>query len=61
MNGKRQKSHWSVALESAGEGETPSGSSPRAEPSAAKPASKSPGSAAQLMEEVCSRENLEAA
>jgi RNA-directed DNA polymerase len=61
MNGKRQKSHWSVALEPAGEGETPSGSSPRAEPSAAKPASKSPASAEHLIEEVCSRENLEAA
>ncbi len=61
MNGKRRKSHWSVGLEPAGEGETASGSSPRAEPSAAKPASKSLASAEQLMEEACSRENLEAA
>ena len=38
-----------------------SGRSPRAEPFAAKPASESPASAEQLMEEVCSRENLEIA
>jgi RNA-directed DNA polymerase len=61
MNGKRQKIHWPVALDPAGEGEAFSGGSPRAEPSAAKPAPESPASAEQLMEEVCSRENLEAA
>ena len=61
MNGKRQKTHCSVALEPAGEGEALSGSSPRAEPFAAKPAPESPASAEHLMEEVCSRENLEAA
>ena len=61
MNGKRQKTHWSVALDPAGEGEAFSGGSPRAEPSAAKPAPESPASAEQLMEEACSRENLEAA
>src|SRR5271165_4405041 len=61
MNGKRQKTHCSVALEPAGEGEALSGSSPRAEPSAANPTPESPASAEQLMEEVCSRENLEIA
>ena len=61
MNGKRQKIQCSVALEPAGEGETFSGSSPRAEPFAANPATESPASAEQLMEEVCSRENLETA
>src|SRR5271166_4505550 len=61
MNGKRQKTHCSVALEPAGEGEALSGSSPRAEPSAANPTPESPASAEQLMEEVCSRENLETA
>ena len=61
MNGKQQKTHCSVALEAAGEGEALSGSSSRAEPSAAKPAPESPASAEQLMEEVCSRENLEIA
>ena len=61
MNGKRQKTHSSVALEPAGEGEAFSGSSARAEPSAAKPTPESPASAEQLMEEVCSRENLETA
>ena len=61
MNGKRQKTHCSVALEPAGEGEALSGSSTRAEPSAANPTPESPASAEQLMEEVCSRENLETA
>jgi RNA-directed DNA polymerase len=61
MNGKRQKTHSSVVLEPAGEGEAFSGSSARAEPSAAKPTPESPASAEQLMEEVCSRENLETA
>jgi len=61
MNGKRQKTHWPVALEPAGEGEAFSGSSARAEPSAANPTPESPASAEQLMEEVCSRENLETA
>src|SRR5271165_84602 len=61
MNGKRQKIHWSVALEPAGEGEALPCGSPRAEPSAADPTSESPASAEQLMEEACSRENLETA
>ncbi len=61
MNGKRQKTHCSVALEPAGEGEALSGGSPRAEPFVANPAPESPALAEQLMEEVCSRENLEAA
>ena len=61
MNGKRQKTHWLVALDPAGEGEALSGSAPRIEPSVAKPTPESPASAEQLMEEVCSRENLETA
>ena len=61
MNGKRQKNHCSVALETAGEGEVLSGSCPRAEAFAANPASESPALAEQLMEEVCNRENLEIA
>ena len=61
MNGKRQKIHCSVALEPAGEGKASSGSSSRAEPSAANPTPESPASVEQLMEEVCSRENLETA
>src|SRR5271165_4790113 len=61
MNGKRQKTHCSVALEPAGEGEAFSGSFPRAEPSVANPKPESPASAEQLMEEVCNRENLEIA
>src|SRR5208282_2843836 len=61
MNGKRQKTHCSVALEPAGGGEALSGSCSRAEPFAANPASESPASAEQLMEVVCNRENLEAA
>ena len=61
MSGTRQKTHCSVALEPAGAGEALSGGSSRAEPFAANPASKSPASTEQLMEEVCSRENLEAA
>jgi len=61
MNGKRQKTHCSVALEPAGEGEALSGGPPRAEPFVANPASESPALAEQLLEEVCRRENLEAA
>jgi hypothetical protein len=61
MNGKRQETHYLVASETAGEGEALSCSCPRAEPFAANPAPESPASAEQLMEEVCSRENLEAA
>jgi RNA-directed DNA polymerase len=61
MNGKRRKNHCSVALEAAGEGEDLSGGSARAEPFAANPAPESPALAERLMEEVCSRENLEAA
>jgi RNA-directed DNA polymerase len=61
MNGKRQKTHGSVASEPAGGGEALSGGFPRAEPSAANPTTKSPASVEPLMEEVCSRENLEAA
>ena len=56
MNGKRQKTHYSVALEPAGGGEALSGSCPRAEPFAANLVSESPALAEHLMEEVCSRE-----
>jgi len=61
MNGKRQKTHCSVALETVGEGEAPSGGFSRAEPFVANPTPESPASAEQLMEEVCNRENLEIA
>ena len=61
MSGKRQKTHCAVALEPAGGGEALSGGSSRAEPFAANPTSKSSASTEQLMEEVCSRENLEIA
>jgi RNA-directed DNA polymerase len=50
-----------VASEAAGEGEALSGGYPRAEPFAANPTPESPASTEHLMEEVCSRENLEAA
>jgi RNA-directed DNA polymerase len=61
MDGKRQKIQYSLALEPAGRGEAPARGGARAEPFAANPASKSPASAEQLMEEVCNRENLETA
>ena len=61
MNGKRRKNQRSLALEPAGEGEAPSSGHPRAEPFAANPAPESPALTEHLMEEACSRENLEAA
>jgi RNA-directed DNA polymerase len=61
MNGKRRKNQRSLALEPAGEGEALSSGHPRAEPFAANPAPESPALTEHLMEEACSRENLEAA
>src|ERR1700681_72867 len=61
MNGKRQKTQYSLALEPQGRGETPISGYPRAEPLAAKPAPESPAVTEQLMEEVCDRENLQSA
>ena len=61
MNGKRQKTQYSLALEPSGRGEAPAIGSPRAEPLMAKPAPESPAMTEQLMEEVCDRENLQRA
>jgi RNA-directed DNA polymerase len=61
MNGKRRKNQRSVALEPTGEGEALSSGHPRAESFAANPAPESPALTEHLMEEACSRENLEAA
>jgi RNA-directed DNA polymerase len=61
MNGKRQKTQYSLALEPQGRGETPISGRPRAEPFAAEPAPESPAMTEQLMEEVCDGENLQSA
>jgi len=61
MNGKRQKTQNSLALEPKGRGETPVSGDKGTEPFAAKPTPESPACAEQLMEEVCDRENLERA
>jgi RNA-directed DNA polymerase len=61
MNGTRQKTQYLLALEPKGRGEAPAGDCRGAEPVMAKPATESPALAEQLMEEVCSRENLERA
>jgi RNA-directed DNA polymerase len=61
MNGKRQKTQYSLALEPQGRGETPVSGHPRAEPFAAEPAPESPAMTEQLMEEVCDGENLQSA
>ena len=61
MNGKRQKTQYSLALEPSGRGEAPAIGSPRTEPLMAKPAPESPAMTEQLMEEVCDRENLQRA
>jgi RNA-directed DNA polymerase len=61
MNGKRQKTQDSLALEPQDRSETPVSAHPRVEPSAAKPASESPAGTEQLMEEVCDGENLQSA
>src|ERR1700681_2344138 len=61
MNGKRQKTQYSLALEPQGRGETPISGYPRVEPLAAKPAPESPAVTEHLMEEVCDGENLQSA
>lgn len=61
MSGKRQKIQYSLALEPPDRGEAPVSGYQGAEPFVAKPGSKSPASAEQLMEEVCERENFETA
>src|ERR1700737_731543 len=57
MSGKRQKIQYALALEPAGQGETPVSGYQGTEPFVAKPTTESPA-AEQLMEEVCERENL---
>ena len=61
MSGKRRKTQYSLALEPHGRGEAPVGSYQGVEPSVAKPDPESPALTEQLMEEVCSQENLERA
>jgi RNA-directed DNA polymerase len=61
MNGKRQKTQYSLASEPKGQGEALVSGYPRAEPFAAKPVPESPAGTEQLMEEVCDRENLQSA
>ena len=58
MSGTRQKIQYSLALEPVDRGEPPVRGHQGAEPLVAKPASESPAVTEQLMEEVCSRENL---
>jgi len=61
MSGSRQNIQYSLALEPKGRGETLADGCERAEPLMAMPAPESPALAQRLMEEVCSRENLERA
>ncbi|NRP75804.1 Group II intron-encoded protein LtrA [Ensifer psoraleae] len=61
MSGKRQMTQYVLALEPRDRGEPPVSGYPGAEPSVAKPAPESPAWIEQLMEKVCSRENLETA
>jgi len=61
MSGKRQKTQYVLALEPRDRGEPPVSGYLGAEPSVAKPAPESPAWTEQLMEKVCSRENLETA
>ena len=61
MSGKRQNTQYVLALEPTGRGEAPISGCAGAEPFVAKPAPESPAWTEQLMETVCSRENLEAA
>src|SRR5689334_10217828 len=58
MSGKRQTIQYSLALEPVDQGETRVSGYKGTEPFVAKPTPESPASAEQLMEEVCSRENL---
>ena len=59
MSGKRRKTQYSLALEPHGRGEAPVGGYQGVEPFVAKPDPESPALTEQLMEEVCSQENLE--
>lgn len=61
MSEKRQKTQYSLALEPRDRGEAPVGGCQGAEPLVAKSAPESPAWTEQLMETVCSRENLETA
>src|ERR1700745_3446267 len=58
MSGKRQTIQYSLALEPVDQGETRVSGYKGTEPFVAKPTPERPASAEQLMEEVCSRENL---
>lgn len=61
MNGKRQKTQYVLALEPIDRGEALVDGRTGAEPFVAKPTPESPAWTEQLMEKVCSRENLETA
>ena len=61
MNGKRPKIQHSLVLKPLAGSEPPVSGYQGAEPVVAKPASKSPAFAEQIMEEVCDRGNLERA
>src|SRR5664279_1635744 len=61
MSGTRQKIQSVLALEPKGRGETPGCGRQGSEPPVAKPTPENPASVEQLMEEICDRENLEAA
>jgi RNA-directed DNA polymerase len=61
MSGKRQKTQYSLALEPRDRGEAPVSGYQGAEPLVAKSATESPAWTEQIMETVCSRENLETA
>src|SRR6201984_3952585 len=58
MSGKRQTIQYSLALEPVDQGETRVSGYKGAEQFVAKPTPESPAVTEQLMEEVCSRENL---
>ncbi|MGY3621769.1 group II intron reverse transcriptase/maturase [Bradyrhizobium sp. USDA 10063] len=61
MNGKRQTNQQQLASGTEGRGETPAAATGGAEPSVAMTATESPAFPEHLMEEVCSRENLQRA
>lgn len=61
MNGKRQTNQQRLASGTDGRGETPAAATGGAEPSVAMPATESPAFPERLMEEVCSRKNLQRA
>ena len=61
MNGRRQTNQRGLASGPDGRGETPAAATGGAEPSVAMTATESPAFPEHLMEEVCSRENLQRA